>query len=186
MEQTHKTVEAESDEKVMESVKNGQLVNMSVLFERYHVSLYNFFLKLTKDKDISQDLTQNLFYRMIKYRQTYNNGYPVRAWIFQIARNIHSDHYKQIRKSDLLFIRSESYPTDVIEESHGYKEDDYVRLENALCCLNDEQKEILVLSRYQGLKYEEISRITSQSVPAIKVAVHRALKQLRGIYFKQT
>lgn len=43
MQQTDKTVEAESDEKVMESVKKGQLVNISVIFERYHVSLCNFF-----------------------------------------------------------------------------------------------------------------------------------------------
>jgi RNA polymerase sigma-70 factor (ECF subfamily) len=51
--------------------------------------------------------------------------------------------------------------------------------------LNQEQREIIVLSRYQGLRYSEISAITLLSVPAIKVAVHRAVKQLRGIYFKQ-
>ncbi len=52
--------------------------------------------------------------------------------------------------------------------------------------LTPEQKEILVLSRFQGLKYEEISSIRDLSVPAIKVQVHRAIKQLREHYFKLT
>jgi RNA polymerase sigma-70 factor (ECF subfamily) len=51
--------------------------------------------------------------------------------------------------------------------------------------LSADQKELIVLSRYQGLKYEEISVITNQSVAAIKVAMYRAIRQLRGIYFKQ-
>jgi len=52
--------------------------------------------------------------------------------------------------------------------------------------LSPTQREILVLSRYQGLKYEEISKIKEISVPAIKVQVYRALRQLRNLYFKQT
>jgi len=42
-----------------------------------------------------------------------------------------------------------------------------------------------VLSRYQGLKYEEIARIRESSVAAVKVQVFRALRQLRALYFKQ-
>ena len=51
--------------------------------------------------------------------------------------------------------------------------------------LADPQRELLVLSRYQGLKYEEIASIVNQSVPAIKVAIYRAIQQLRCVYFNQ-
>jgi RNA polymerase sigma-70 factor (ECF subfamily) len=64
-------------------------------------------------------------------------------------------------------------------------EADFEKLDRALLELSDAQKEIIVLSRYQGLKYSEISAIINQSVPAIKVAMHRAIKQLRSIYMKQ-
>ncbi|MCX6253892.1 MAG: RNA polymerase sigma factor [Bacteroidia bacterium] len=173
------------DEIIMQRVKEGNLAEMSVLFERYHLRLYNFFLKLTIKKDISQDLTQNLFYRMIKYRNSYKNEYSVKSWIYQMARNIHIDYCKEEKKSDELFMKTDSYPTEVIDDIDGFPEEDYERLEHAFSALSIEQKEIIVLSRYQGLKYEEISVITNQSVPAIKVAMHRAIKQLRGIYFKQ-
>ena len=68
----------------------------------------------------------------------------------------------------------------------GYTEDQFQKLDEALAKLSPDQREILVLSRYQGLKYEEISRIKDISVAAIKVQVFRAIKQLRHLYFKQT
>jgi RNA polymerase sigma factor (sigma-70 family) len=175
-----------SDEIIMQRVKDGNLEEMSVLFERYHVKLYNFFLKLTRNRDASQDLTQNLFYRMIKYKNSYKNDHSVQSWIYQMARNLHIDFCNEEKRSDAVFMKSETYPIDIHDNSDGFTEEDYQRLDHAFSELSNEQKEIIVMSRYQGLKYEEISKITCQSVPAIKVIIHRAIKQLRGIYFKQT
>jgi RNA polymerase sigma factor (sigma-70 family) len=174
-----------SDESIMQLVKEGQLTEMSVLFERYHLRLFNFFLRMTFDKDISQDLTQNLFYRMIKYRHTFNNQLSFKSWIYQMARNIHTDYYQEQKKKSDLFVSSENFPADISDDNEGFQEEQFERLEYAFSELSNEQKELIVLSRYQGLKYEEISSIVNQSVPAIKVAMHRAIRQLRGIYFKQ-
>ena len=174
-----------SDEAIMQLVKEGQLTEMSVLFERYHLRLFNFFLRMTFDKDTSQDLTQNLFYRMIKYRHTFNNRYTFKSWIYQMARNIHTDYYLEQKKKDDLFVSTENIQADVSDDNEGFQEEQFERLEYAFSELSNEQKELIVLSRYQGLKYEEISSIVNQSVPAIKVAIHRAIRQLRGIYFKQ-
>ena len=169
----------------MQHVKDGQLEELSVLFERYHLRLFNFFLKLTSDRAVSQDLTQNLFYRIMKYRTTYRDVHSVKAWIYQVARNVHIDHCRSEQKRNHRFIPVETYNPETREEESRFDEDDYGRLEQALQALTDEQKELIVLSRYQGLKYEEISKICDLSVPAIKTQVHRAMKQLRSIYFKQ-
>jgi RNA polymerase sigma factor (sigma-70 family) len=174
-----------SDEILMENVKSGNLEEMSVLFERYHLRVYNFFFRLTYDLDVSNDLTQNLFYRMIKYKNSYKSEYSVKSWIFQIARNLHADYCKEEKRSGELFLKSEKNFVEPSDESEGYHEEDFERLEKAMSNLSIDQKEIIVLSRYQGMKYEEISEITNQSVGAIKVAMYRAIKQLRGIYFKQ-
>jgi RNA polymerase sigma-70 factor (ECF subfamily) len=174
-----------TDEILMQNVKDGNISEMSVLFERYHLRIYNFFFRLTFDMDVSQDLTQNLFYRMIKYKNSYKSEYTVKSWIFQIARNLHADYCKEEKRAEELFLKTDKYTKEPADESEGYHEDDYDRLEKAISDLSEEQKEIIVLSRYQGLKYEEISAITNQSVAAIKVAMYRAIRQLRGIYFKQ-
>jgi RNA polymerase sigma factor (sigma-70 family) len=171
-------------------VKEGHLSELTELFERYHVKLYNFFLQLTLDKATSEDLAQSLFYRVIKYRQSWQpaNG-SFRSWIYRMARNVHADFCKQSRKVPGRPGNREDADGsleggDGLGEG-GYTEEHYSRLDQALAGLQPDQREVLVLSRYQGLKYEEIARIKESSVPAIKVQVHRAIKHLRSLYFKQ-
>ena len=170
----------------MKRVKEGNLAELSVLFERYHVRLYNFMLRLTFDRSVSQDLTQNLFYRIIKYRHTFKEDHSFKSWIYQLARNIHIDYCKQQQKATERFTHVEEYNENFAGEEEDFNEEEYEKLDRAMARLTPEQKEILVLSRFQGLKYEEISFIRDLSVPAIKVQVHRAIKQLREHYFKLT
>jgi RNA polymerase sigma-70 factor (ECF subfamily) len=177
-------VVTESDETIMNKVKEGHLDDLSELFERYHVRIYNFILKLTYDRLVSQDLTQNLFYRIIKYRHTFNDAHTFKSWIYQLARNIHSDYCKSLKKMTDQYISVDSYDENTVDTDNEFGEEEFQRLEKALSRLKPEQKEILILSRFQGLKYSEISAIQNSSVPAIKVQVHRAIKELRNFYFK--
>ncbi|HEX2394802.1 MAG TPA: RNA polymerase sigma factor [Bacteroidales bacterium] len=173
-----------TDEMIMNRVKAGNLAELSELFERYNVRIYNFMLKLTFDRSLSQDLTQNLFYRIIKYRHTFKDEFTFKSWIYQLARNIHADHCKKNKKYTEQYTQVEEYDENIIDQNAAFSEDEFARLDQALSRLKPEQKEIIVLSRFQGLKYSEISVIQNQSVPAIKVQVHRAIKQLRYFYFK--
>lgn len=176
-----------SDEEIMLRVKDGYLSELTELFERYHVKLYNFFLKLTFDQAVSEDLTQNLFYRIIKYRQSYNfeNG-SFKSWIYQMARNIHVDYFKEQRKISERVKNINHNHHNISGHEEAYHEDDFEKLNNALLQLQPDQREMIVLSRFEGLKYEEISKMKDISVPAIKVQIHRAIKHLRNLYFKQT
>ena len=168
-------------------VKDGHLSELTELFDRYHVPLYNFFLRLTVDKAHSEDLTQNLFYRVIRYRHSYQPAQGTfRTWIYRMARNIYADFYKQRQKEPGQLPDLGAEDDGPADHNPGYSEDDYQRLDEALANLPDDQREILVLSRYQGLKYEEISKIKDLSVGAVKVQVFRAIRRLRGLYFKQS
>jgi RNA polymerase sigma factor (sigma-70 family) len=174
-----------SDEILMKNVRNGRLEDLSVIFDRYHVLIYNFFLRMGAQREMSEDLTQNLFYRILKYRESYREGESVRTWIFQIARNLYYNQYKELRKNDSIFTLTDNYITDVPEDEAAFSEDDFRRLDKALLLLDPGERELLVMSRFQGLKYSEVSLLVNQSVPAIKVGIFRALKKLRTIYFKQ-
>jgi RNA polymerase sigma factor (sigma-70 family) len=177
-------VEDLTDESIMLKVKEGNLSELSALFERYHVRLYNFFLKLTFDQADSQDLTQNVFYRVIQYRRTYNEHTgSFKTWIYRIARNIYFDHSKEKRKAGerVSQLREENY--NVATREFSRDEEDFTKLNLALLQLQPEQRELILLNRFGGLKYGEISRINGKSIVAVKVQLHRALKQLRTIYF---
>jgi len=175
-----------SDENIMQKVKEGNLSELTILFERYHVKLFNFFLKLTSDKAASEDLTQTLFYRVIKYRQTYRiEEGSFRTWVYQMGRNVYYDFYKERQKIAANFRDIHENHEALPDTDEAYKEEEVEKLNKALSRLIPEQLEIIILSRYQGLKYREIALIKDVSVTAIKVQIHRALKQLKSFYFNQ-
>ncbi len=102
-----------------------------------------------------------------------------------MARNIHIDHCNERKRMDSRAVNLEQYDEYAADTNEPYGADEFRLLDEAMLKLNPEQQEIIILSRYQGLKYEEISVIRNTSVGAIKVQMHRAIKQLREIYFKQ-
>jgi RNA polymerase sigma-70 factor (ECF subfamily) len=174
-----------TDEELMVEVKMGDLDALSPIFEKYHVKLYNFFLRLTQDRETSRDLTQNVFSRILKYRHTYDEKQNFKTWIYEIARNVHIDHYHQNRYFTSDYEDSENLASrdkDSLDEM--VETEKHEMLMEALCQLPPDQKELIELSRFQGLKYDEISEITGTSVPAIKVKIHRAMKRLKEVYFE--
>jgi RNA polymerase sigma-70 factor (ECF subfamily) len=178
-------VKKPTDEHLMNRVKKGNLDALSPLFEKYHVKLYNFFLRLTGNPSQSQDLTQNVFKRILSYRESYDSNKKFRSWMYQIARNVHLDYLNEtkIRISD--FTEPEQYKYD--QENAFEMTEAKTRekaLYEALALMPPEQREILELSKFQGLRYKEISEITGNSVAAIKVKVHRAIKKLKELYFE--
>ena len=175
-----------SDENIMLKVKEGNLSELRVLFERYHVKLFNFFLKLTIDKALSDDLTQTLFYRIIKYRQTYKmDEGSFKTWIYQMGRNVYYDFYKERQRQTVNFLRIQENNEIISDTDETNKEEELQKLNKALARLIPEQRELIILSRYQRLKYHEIARIKDLSVTSVKVQIHRAMKQLRCFYFNQ-
>src|SRR5207302_7941166 len=69
------------DEDVMLQVRDGAGEMLGVLFDRYQTPLFNFYSKLTGDRTLSEDLVQEVFLRILKYRQRYSPGTPFRAWV---------------------------------------------------------------------------------------------------------
>jgi RNA polymerase sigma-70 factor (ECF subfamily) len=174
-----------TDEMIMEAVKNGDLQQVSVLFERYNKRIFNFLARLTMDREVAEDLTQNVFLRIMKYRTSYRAGLLFQSWIYQVARNVFSDHY-QARKnkfSDFVSVEKVSESLEDNQESVDMEEKEKL-LQQSMAMLSEEQRELLILTRFQHLKYEEVATIMNTTVANIKVKVHRAIGKLREHYFE--
>jgi RNA polymerase sigma-70 factor (ECF subfamily) len=174
-----------TDEMIMEAVKNGDLQKVSVLFERYHKRIYNFLARMTIDRDLAEDLTQNVFLRIIKYRSSYREGMRFQSWIYQVARNIFSDHYQAHKNKVSDFITVEKISDHLPESEETYdREEQEKLLTRSMALLSEEQRELLVLTRFQHMKYEDVAVIMHTTVANIKVKVHRAIAKLREHYFE--
>lgn len=174
-----------TDEAIMEAVKSGDLQQASLLFERYNKRIFNFLAKMTMDREVAEDLTQNVFLRMIKYRNSYREGNRFQAWIYQVARNVFSDHYQTNKNKRADFVDVEKMEDRIYEaEDSGFQEEQENILHKSMALLSNEQRELLVLTRFQHMKYEEVAILMDTTVANIKVKVHRAIGKLREHYFQ--
>jgi RNA polymerase sigma factor (sigma-70 family) len=174
-----------TDETIMEAVKDGNLQQASLLFERYHKRIFNFLARMTMDRDLAEDLTQNVFLRIIRYRTSYRQGLKFQSWIYQIARNVFSDHYRANKNRFSNFVDVEKV-SDHMADSNDEDDVDQKEkvLHRSLAKLTEEQRELLILTRFQHMKYEEVATIMDTTVANIKVKVHRAILKLREYYFE--
>lgn len=164
------------DEELMLEVRDGTGETLGVLFDRYHTPLYNFYSKLTGDRTLSEDLVQEVFLRILKYRQSYQPGTPFRAWIYQIARNARVDHYRKTPKH--ITFEPEMAPA-VMPKDEAQRSQEAELLHRALMQMPEEKREILILSRFQELKYDEIARLLGCELGTVKTRIHRAIQELR-------
>lgn len=167
------------DEDLMLEVRNGAGETLGVLFDRYHTPLYNFYSKLTGDRTLSEDLVQEVFLRILKYRQSYQPGTPFRAWIYQIARNARVDHYRKTPKH--ITFEPEMAPAVMPKDSAQHSEEAEF-LHRALMQMPEEKREILILSRFQELRYDEIARLLDCELGTVKTRIHRAIQELRQTF----
>ncbi|MEX0290081.1 MAG: RNA polymerase sigma factor [Flavobacteriaceae bacterium] len=169
-----------SDEELMAEVALGNLEIARVLFDRHHVHVYNFLFKMSKDKMLSEDITQEVFYKLIKYRSSYNNGKFV-SWMFTIARNSLSSHFKSVKGkyADMEHIAHK------LAEDEAEKDEEFSHLQKALDKLNPADRELLILNRFQEIKYNELAEIMDSTPGAVKTKLSRALKKLKDIYFEK-
>jgi RNA polymerase sigma-70 factor (family 1) len=176
---------AMTDIQMMEDVRDGKVERLAVLFERHHVPLFNFFLRLTGSRSISEDLVQDVFFRILNYRHTYKGQSKFTTWMYQIARNTHIDYLRK-KKEELPLDEqwSESLSTELAPDENLEQKQDANLMREALARLPLKKREVLILSRYQDLKYKEIAELLGCQIGTVKAHVHRAIKDLGEIYLE--
>jgi RNA polymerase sigma factor (sigma-70 family) len=179
--------EQRSDHDLMLAVRDGELDALGDLFERHHGPLFGFLVKLTTNRTAAEDIAQTVFQRMLKYRHTYRDDGSFTAWMYHLARRCSADYFRKTNNAPHA-----TDPIDLQDRAddaphaahHATVRDDHALLHVALARLDNGDREVLLLSRFEELSFAEISGILECSVGAAKVRAHRALRALRDIYFQ--
>src|SRR3954451_1747017 len=88
------------DEQIMREVRAGNVAKLETLFDRHHRALFRYLLRLTSDRAASEDMVQDVFFRILKYRHTYQPETSFRAWMYQVGRNVWL-YYTSRRKGEV-------------------------------------------------------------------------------------
>jgi RNA polymerase sigma factor (sigma-70 family) len=171
----------------MLKVKNGDVDKIGLLYERYNRQLFRFLFNMTRQKELSEDMVQNVFLRMLKYPDGFIGFGEFKSWMYHIARNAVYDHFRKVKRTPAHY-DLEGYEERIegehLTDTQLEKEQELKILETAMARLSDENRELLILCRFQELKYHEIAKILNTTEGAIKVRVHRALNLLKSNYLK--
>ena len=162
----------------MLQVRNGEGEMLGVLFDRYHAPLSNLYSRIMGDRGAGEDLVQEVFLRILRYRQSYQPGTPFRPWIYQIARNARVDLLRKTPRQ--VAFEPEMVPP--VSQPDAARQEQETLLRRALMQLPEEKREILMLARFQELKYEEIAALLGCELNTVKTRIHRALQELRKAF----
>jgi RNA polymerase sigma-70 factor (ECF subfamily) len=170
----------------MLQVKAGDLERMSLLFERHHKALFGFLFHLTQRREASEDMVQTVFYRMLKYRESFTEGSNFSGWMYHIARNVLKDQkFGQDNKYDPIDAHEEKIAGGTLADERLEKAQSRQQLYHAMSLLSPDDREILMLNRMKELKYQEISEIMGITEGAARVRVFRAVEELKRIFIKK-
>jgi RNA polymerase sigma-70 factor, ECF subfamily len=172
------------DEQVMQEVRSGNVGKLELLFDRHSRELFRYFIHLTANRAASEDLVQEVFFRILKYRNTYQPEMSFRAWMYQIGRNVFMDQAGK-RKAEVALPEDafEFSSTDALPDRQYQNKQETTLLYRALAELPREKREVLVMSRFLNLKYEEIASVLKCETGTVKVRVYRALRELGDRFF---
>lgn len=174
---------APADSQLMGRVRDGDVALLGELFERHHQRLFHFFLRLARSRQAAEDLVQEVFVRMLKYRHTFRSESEFVPWMFTLARNAATDLYRARPKELPQEPDAPEPEADLPHPIAGIERAEQERkLRRALARLDPARREILLLARFSELKYDRIAEQLGISEGAVKVRVHRAMKELKAAY----
>lgn len=174
-----------SDEILMKQLARGNKKAAGILYDRNYKQLYGYFVRMTNNTEISRDLTQNVFLKILKYSHTWKGDKVFVYWLFRIARNVLVDYYRGSKK---FFTTEEENNLAAQDKEESVRasemQESFDFLLEAMNQLPPGYREMIELNRFQGFTYKEIAATTMSTENAVKVKTFRAIQKLKEIYTK--
>ena len=169
------------------SAQRGDERAISKLVSLWHTRIYNFCLKYFGDHDIAMDATQKTFISMCNSISGLNDIGSFRSWLYKIATNSCHTELRQmngkLRKDSMRIDEEEGIrfisdsAASPLEKMHQSDLSDL--LMSLLQKLPTDQREVLIMKEYEGLKFREIAEILNQSENTVKSKMYYALGHIR-------
>jgi RNA polymerase sigma factor (sigma-70 family) len=181
------TMQAVSDEQLIQWVADGDASCLGTLFERHHRGVYQYCLQLTRSPAVSEDLVQDVFLKLLQKAASYRGEGSCKAWIFNIARNVTFDY---LRRADRRVANDEDdqnaqhFVDHRSTEQVAAGEQNLRLVARALAEIPAAAREVIWLGRFVFEDYDELARALGCTASAARVRMHRAMQQLNSTFMR--
>ena len=185
------------DELLIYKFRSGDVGAFNTLVWRWEKQIYNFILRYLGDTEASKDVLQRTFIRVYKNLSKLRDPGKFSSWLFQIALNQCKDELKkrkhnffsidEIRRNDDCEdkeIRVAPIDTDRQPDDIAQQENISSILKRALQSIPPEQRVVIIMKEYNGLKFVEIAEILKEPLNTIKSRMYYGLTALRKTFEK--
>ncbi len=157
------------------------------IVKEFRLSLMNFISGYVRDMQVAEDLTEELFLKLMVKKPRYNGSASFKTWLYTIARNISIDYLRK-QKRDIVY-SIEDVNLDWIDKNEVEKKiisgerTDLVR--QTIEKLNYTYQQLILLKYYEEFSNEQIAEILHKSRHAVETGLYRARLELKVIMEKE-
>ena len=177
------SVEPDPDAALVASARNGDRAALEAIYRKYVRRVYNLVYRMVSDRQVTEDVTQEVFYQVYRNLAMFSGHSRFYTWLFRVATNVALAQGRRMHRHTSRQVPYEDWhpstspytdpPTAAI--SRG----ELARVQAALEVLPERHRTMLVLGVVQELPYIDISEILGITVDAVKGRMHRAREALR-------
>lgn len=158
-------------------------------YDNYHHDLYRYIFYMVKNKQLTEDLVQEVYIRVLQSYQSFRKESNEKTWLFSIARHVTIDFFrKQNRRRNRILdyfdwgTKGESIqdplpePEDIVIKDEALRE-----VYDYLDVCSEDQKNVLILRFIQSFSIKETAEILNMSISKVKTTQHRGIKKIRKL-----
>jgi RNA polymerase sigma-70 factor (ECF subfamily) len=179
-----------SEERLVAGVQNGDAEAITEAYRRYWTDIANFIFRMAQNADTTEDLTQEVFVRMVTKASSFKGTGSFKSWLLAIAINITRDYLSGSNKEKPMSSTGHSTTQNLkiiesIESTGDLPPETVEKVESgnaiakALMALPESQRVVVVLRHYHNMKLNEIAQTLGESENTIKSRMRYALLKLR-------
>jgi RNA polymerase sigma-70 factor (ECF subfamily) len=174
-----------SDKELLELFHKGDNRNyaFNLLIQKYQKQVYWHIRRIIIDHDDTNDVTQNTFIKVFHNLEKFREDSQLFTWLYRIATNESLNFLKQKRTKFFLPLADvEHQLANSLQSDHYFKGDAIQKkLQMAILKLPEKQRIVFNMKYFEGIKYEDMSKILDTSVGALKASYHIAVKKIEKI-----
>ena len=184
-----------TDQEIVVLAVEGKEAAYRELIRRYERPVFSLVLRMVRDRQLAEDLSQETFIKALNAIASYRPEYKFSSWIFKIANNAAIDH---LRRRELNTLSIDGSPNATSAEDIeatalqvGDKSETPLAelearelgtaIERAIGQLRPEYRSCIMLRHVEGLAYEEIAQLLDLPLGTVKTYIHRARHELRDM-----
>jgi RNA polymerase sigma-70 factor (ECF subfamily) len=181
----------QSDAAIMLRVASGDEAGFNFLVEKYHRGMIRFLFRMVHNQAVAEELTQEVFLRVYRSRESYRAEAKFSTWLYRIATNLavnHARDTKHERAAQTIYLDAPDPETgttpdvaddEPIVEQQMLRDERMAAIRRHVMALPERQRMAVLMHKYQGMDYRQIGEVLKLSESATKSLLFRAYQTLR-------